>query len=139
MDSKGVNGSWEQPLTILFLEFGTRKMDPKPFFRPALQEVRARGVDGFINAHTKTTVEALGSIRQIVAALAFAIERRIKEIITAKGLILTGTLRSSVLAVPLADVSDLPDEDEFSGFDEDSPAPPTAGRSLVSRDIEIDL
>jgi len=123
----------------VFLEFGTSKMDPKPFFRPALQEVRARGVDGFINAHTKTTVEALGSIRQIVAALAFAIERRIKEIITAKGLVDTGTLRASVLALPLADVSELPDVDDFSGFDAENPAPATAGRALVSTDIEVDL
>jgi len=89
-------------------------MDPKPFFRPALGELRAKGVAGFVREHTRTTVEALGSAGQVVAALALALERRIKEIITRKGLIDTGTLRASVLAVPGDNPSALPGEGEFS-------------------------
>jgi len=123
----------------VFLELGTSDMDPKPFFRPALGELRAKGVEGFIRDHTQTTVEALDDVDQVVAALALALERRIKEIITQKGLIDTGTLRASVLAVPNASLGALPGADEFSGFSSDSPAPANAGRGLVSRDVEIDI
>jgi len=121
----------------IYLEFGTRNMDPKPFFRPVLVEVRTRGVADFIEHNSKLEVEAIGSIRQLVGSLAFTIERRIKEVITEKGLIDTGTLRASILALPLGDASELPTVDEFSGFDSESPAPPDAGRALVSTDIEV--
>jgi len=123
----------------VFLELGTADMDPKPFFRPALGELRAKGVEGFIRDHTETTVAALDSVDQVVAAVALALERRIKEIITTKGLIDTGTLRASVVAVPDAGPDVLPTEDEFGGFTSDSPAPATAGRSLVDADIEVDI
>jgi len=123
----------------IFLELGTSDMDPKPFFRPALGELRAKGVEDFIREHTETTVAALNSVDQVVAATALALERRIKEIITRKGLIDTGTLRASVVAVPDAGPDVLPGEDEFSGFTSDSPAPPTAGKALVDADIEVDI
>jgi len=96
----------------IFLELGTADMDPKPFFRPALGELRAKGVEGFIRDHTETTVAALDSVDQVVAATALALERRIKEIITRKGLIDTGTLRASIAAVRGVDPSGLPSEEE---------------------------
>ena len=123
----------------VYLELGTSDMDPKPFFRPALGELRANGVAGFVREHTRTTVEALGSADQVVAALALALERRIKEIITRKGLIDTGTLRASVLAVPGDNPSALPGEGEFSGFDSDTPAPPRAGRAVASETVSLDI
>lgn len=95
----------------IFLEMGTSKMDPKPFFRPALHEVAAKGVAAFIREHTNTAVDDIESIDELVRALAFALERRIKEIITEKGLIETGTLRASVQAVP-GDPSGLPSAEE---------------------------
>lgn len=104
----------------VYLEFGTSKMDPKPYFRPTLHEVEARGVPGFIRQHTATTVEEIGSIDELIRTLAFALERRIKEIITKKGLVDTGTLRASVLAVP-TDPSKLPDADDLE-FDENDMA-----------------
>lgn len=118
----------------VFLEFGTSKMDPKPFFRPALAEAKA-DLKGFIRDHTNTTAEAIGSADKLVRVIALALERRVKEIITDKGLIDTGTLRASILAVPQP--SALPDEGEFTGFDSDSPAPPSAGRAAASESIQL--
>lgn len=121
----------------IFLEFGTRHMDPKPYFRPVMAEVRAKGVADFLEDHTQLEVEAVTSIRQLVVGTALAFERRVKEVVTKKGLIDTGTLRASIVALPAANASNLPDVDDFSGFDVDNPAPPDAGRALVSRDIEV--
>jgi hypothetical protein len=121
----------------IFLEAGTSKMDAKPFFRPAINEVRAQRVEGFINHNTRTTINDLDDIDAILQALALALERRIKEIITAKGLIDTGTLRASVVAVRGADVSKLPDESEFDAFSSDSVAPATSGRALAEEPINL--
>jgi len=121
----------------LFLEFGTSKMDAKPFFRPAITEVRAQGVDGFIHRNTQTRVAALDDIDSVLRVLSLALERRIKEIITDKGLIDTGTLRASIVAVRGDDPSVLPGEGEFSGFDSDSQAPPTVGRGLIEEAVEL--
>ena len=118
----------------IYLEYGTSKMDPRPYFRPALVEAKA-DLTGFIRDHTNTTVATIGSADRLVKTLGLALERRVKEIITEKGLIDTGTLRASVLAVPQPGA--LPDEGEFSGFDSDSPAPPTAGRAVASETIEL--
>jgi hypothetical protein len=121
----------------LYLEFSTSKMDAKPFFRPAINEVRAQGVDGFIAHNTRTSVEALPDADAVIRVLALALERRVKEIITDKGLIDTGTLRASIVAVRGDDPSVLPGEAEFSGFDSDSQAPPSAGRGLIEEAVEI--
>lgn len=94
----------------IYLEFGTRHMDPKPFFRPALAEVRMQGVDGFIAHNTRTSVDDIDSVQELVQALAFALERRVKEIITKKDLIDTGTLRWSIGAVPISKVGKFPTE-----------------------------
>lgn len=121
----------------IYLEFGTSKMDAKPFFRPAINEIRAQGVDGFIAHNTKTAVGALPDADAVIKTLALALERRIKEIITDKGLIDTGTLRASVVAVPGDDPSVLPGEGEFEAFDSDNPAPATAGRGVIQEAIEL--
>lgn len=121
----------------VYLELGTSKMDAKPFFKPAINEVRIQGIDGFIRHNTGIDVDALETLDRVLKVLAFALERRIKQIITQKGLVDTGTLRASVLAVPGDNPRILPDESEFSGFDSDNPAPPNAGRALVSEAIEI--
>jgi len=123
----------------VYLEFSTSKMDAKPFFRPAINEVRAQGVDGFIAHNTRTTLEAQDSLDDVLRVLALAIERRVKEIITRKGLIDTGTLRASVIAVSGGDPSVLPGEGEFSGFTSDSQAPANAGRALTNATVEVDL
>jgi len=123
----------------VFLEFGTSKMDPKPFFQPAINEVRLEGVRGFIAHNTRTTLEAQDSLDDVLRVLALAIERRVKEIITRKGLIDTGTLRASVIAVSGGDPSVLPGEGEFSGFTSDSQAPANAGRALTNATVEVDL
>jgi hypothetical protein len=121
----------------VYLEFGTSKMDAKPFFRPAINEVRAQGVEGFVAHNTKTSVDALPDIDAVIKVLALALERRVKEIVTEKGLIDTGTLRASVLAVRGGDPSVLPTAGDFSGFDNDSVAPPSAGRGLIEETIEL--
>lgn len=98
----------------IYLEMGTRHMDPKPFFRPALSELRMQGIGGFIAHNTRTNIDEIDDIGGLVRKLAFALERRIKEIITAKGLIETGTLRASVKAVPGTDVSQLPTAEDIN-------------------------
>lgn len=111
----GRGGPWVVGTAVnysVFLEFGTRKMDAKPVFRPVLAEVRAQGVEDFIDDNSRTSVGEIDDVGELVRVLAFALERRVKEVITKKGLIDTGTLRASVKAVPGADVSQLPSADE---------------------------
>jgi len=123
----------------VYLEFGTSDMDPKPFFRPALAELRVQGVEGFLRSNTNLSAEQLDDLETLVDAVGLALERRMKEIITRKGLVDTGTLRASVLAVPGDDASKLPGEAAFSGFDSDSPAPASAGRAAASETVEINV
>jgi len=123
----------------IYLEAGTADMDPKPFFRPAINEVRLEGVDGFIRHNTRTSVDELDTADDVLRVLALALERRVKEIITKKSLIDTGTLRASIVAAPGVDPSVLPDASEFSGFDSDNVAPQSAGRALADESIEINL
>jgi hypothetical protein len=82
----------------IYVEFGTSKMDPRPYFRPALSEARGN-IPGFIADNTGKTVETIDSADELVRTVALALERRVKEIITRKGLIDTGTLRASIRAV----------------------------------------
>lgn len=84
-------------------------IDPMPFFRPAVNEVRLEGEVGFIRHHTRKEPEDIDTVREFVSTLALALENRIKEIITRKGLIDTGNLRNSVQAVPVSDVGNLKD------------------------------
>lgn len=88
--------------------------DPTPFFRPAANEVRLQGGPGFIRHNTNRSPEAIDSAREYVATLAFALQRRIQEIIRNKGLIDTGNLRASVRAVPAGDTGSLPDAEDVS-------------------------
>jgi hypothetical protein len=121
----------------VYLEFGTSKMDAKPFVRPTINEVRIQGVDGFIAHNTKTTVDAQESLNDVIRILAFAMERRMKEIITQKGLIETGTLRASIVAVRGGDPSALPSSDDLSGFDSSNRAPAGAGRAVAREPIQL--
>lgn len=91
----------------IFLEYGTSKMDPKPFFRPALAEA-GRDLAAFVRDNSQKTLSQVDGPQELVRTIAFALERRVKEIITEKGLIDTGTLRASVKAVP-GGVTELPD------------------------------
>jgi len=125
----------------VFLEFGTSDMDPKPFFRPALAELRVKGIEGFIKDSGILRSKDFSDVEdadEVVDALALTLERRIKEIITEKGLIDTGTLRASIVAVS-GTAANLPEESEFSGFTSDSPAPQTAGRALANAVVEVDI
>jgi hypothetical protein len=106
----------------IYLEFGTSDMNPKPFVRPALLVYRAN-LEAAIATDTQTTLEEIGSADELVRTTAFGLERRIKRIITQKGLIETGTLRASVKAIPGTDTGALLDADD---------ADPTA-----SADVEV--
>jgi len=125
----------------VFLEFGTSDMDPKPFFRPALAELRVKGVEGFIKDSGILRNKEFSDVEdadEVVDAVALTLERRIKEIITEKGLIDTGTLRASIVAVS-GTAANRPEKSEFSGFTSDSPAPQTAGRALATAVVEVDI
>jgi len=123
----------------VYLEFGTSDIDPRPFFRPALSELRTRGVEGFLEDNTRLSTAQIADAESLVDAVGLALERRIKEIITQKGLIDTGTLRASILAIPGDDASRLPGEEAFGEFDSDTPAPATAGRAAAQETVEVDL
>jgi hypothetical protein len=97
----------------VYLEFGTSQMDPKPFFAPVLDEARG-DIPAFINRHTRTDAASIRSAEDLVETLALAVERRIKAVITRKGLIDTGTLRASVQAVPATAAADLPGADDIT-------------------------
>jgi hypothetical protein len=113
----------------LFVEFGTSKMDARPFFRPAINDART-DTAGFLSRNTQTSINEIDSAERLVRTLALAVERRVKEIITQKGLIDTGTMRASIVAVPTE--SALPEADDFSGDN----VPPSAGRG-VTETVEI--
>jgi len=84
----------------VFLEFGTEDMDPKPFVRPAVDEVESR---------LSQIADDADTADELVTKVALALEREIKQTITRKGLIDTGTLRASVTAIRDGVPSDLPD------------------------------
>lgn len=122
----GQGGPWIVGTKVnyaIYLEAGTSKMSAKPFFRPALAEVRMQGIDGFIDANTRKSVDEIDDVADLVKTLALALERRIKQIITAKGLVDTGTLRASVTATR-GGVGDLPSLEE--------------AQEMASADVEVD-
>jgi len=84
----------------IYLELGTEDMDPKPFVRPAVDEIESRLPQIADDADTAD---------ELVTKVALALEREIKQTITEKGLIDTGTLRASVTAIRDGVPSDLPD------------------------------
>ncbi|PCR89317.1 HK97-gp10 family putative phage morphogenesis protein [Natrinema ejinorense] len=109
----GDGGTWYVGTAVeyaVYLEYGTSKMDPKPFFRPALAEAE-QDLSAFVRDNTRKTLSQIDGPRELVKTIAFALERRVKEIITEKGLIESGTMRASVRAVPTRP-DDLPTADE---------------------------
>jgi hypothetical protein len=118
------------------LEFGTKKMDPRPFFRPAISELRRQGVDDFLKSNTRLTAERIEDLDSLVTAVALAMERRVKEIITEKSIIDTGTLRASIAAVPGGEVGDLATEDDLPDTGSGPPFPTDFGPE-IRKDIEI--
>lgn len=107
------SGSWYVGTAVsyaVYVEFGTSKMDARPFFRPALVDAK-RDLSAFVRENTKKTLQQIDSPSELVRVIAYALERRVKEIITEKGLIQTGTMRASVKAVK-GGPSALPDEDD---------------------------
>jgi len=107
------SGSWYVGTAVeyaVYVEFGTSKMDARPFFRPALVEAQ-RDLEEFVRSNHKKTLSQVDSPSELVRVIADALERRIKIIITEKGLIDTGTMRASVRAVR-GGPSALPDAEE---------------------------
>jgi len=84
----------------VYLELGTEDMDPKPFVRPAVDEVESR---------LSQIADDADTADELVTKVALALEREIKQTITEKGLIDTGTLRASVTAIRDGVPGDLPD------------------------------
>ena len=107
------SGTWVVGTAVeysIYLEYGTSKMDPKPFFRPALAAYQAN-LEAAVAADTEKTLDQVDGPEELVRTIAFGLERRVKRIITQKGLIETGTMRASVKAVPTS-ADDLPTADE---------------------------
>jgi len=73
-------------------------MDARPYFRPAVTEAR-RDMSEFVADNSGTTIRQIDSAEELVETIGLALERRVKEIITRKGIIDTGTLRASIRAV----------------------------------------
>ncbi|WP_226479165.1 hypothetical protein [Natrinema amylolyticum] len=97
----GDGGKWHVGSAVnyaVYLEYGTSKMDPKPFFRPALAEAE-QDLSAFVRDNTKKTVSQIDGPKELVKTVAFALERRVKQIIKEKGLIDTNAMRASVATV----------------------------------------
>lgn len=62
----------------VYLEFGTRHMPPYPFFRPAVRELEANS-EAFINKHTNSAIDEIGSTDEMVKTVALALERAITQ------------------------------------------------------------
>ncbi|QLH77455.1 hypothetical protein HZS55_09170 [Halosimplex rubrum] len=107
----------------IFLEFGTSKMDAKPFVRPAVHAYQSN-LEAAIATDTRKTLDDIDSAEELVQTIAFGLERRIKRIITAKGLIETGTMRASVKAVD--NPTRLPDADQVD-----------PGDAVATADVEV--
>jgi hypothetical protein len=78
----------------IFVDRGTSKMEARPFVRPAAERVQAnletevgQFLDGGLND---------SSMDAITRAAALAVQREMQRIITQKGAVDTGTLRSSI-------------------------------------------
>lgn len=89
--------------TVIVAEVDHPGTDPQPFFRPAVNEVRLQGVKGFIRHNSRKEPNDIDSTREFLQTLAFALERRIKELAPVD----TGTLRASIGAVPISDINTL--------------------------------
>lgn len=77
--------------------------DPQPYFRPAINEVRLQGPDGFIRHNTRKKFEDIDSTREFVQTLALALERRISELAPVD----SGNLAASIGSAPIDDIGDL--------------------------------
>lgn len=99
---------WVGSVTIYapFHEFGTVRLPPRPFFRPA-QRALARRAGGVAMAMARESRGA-GMLQLIVtseedgyvARLSFELERLVKQWIRIRGLIDTGNMRASFVAAP---------------------------------------
>jgi len=124
-DDLGQGGPWVVGTAVnysIYLEFGTSRMRARPFVRPVLSEVRTQGIEDFIQDNTRTSVAQIDDVNELVRVLALSMERRIKEVITEKGLIDTGTLRASVAAVPGESVDVLPEAGDIDASGEGLPS-----------------
>jgi hypothetical protein len=121
----------------IFLEFATKKMDPRPFFRPAISELRRQGVDDFLKSNTKLSAKRIEDLDSLVTAVGLALERRVKEVITEKSIIDTGTLRASIAAVPNGEVNDLATEADLPDTESGPPYPPDFGPK-IRKEIEVE-
>lgn len=91
-----------------YLEFGTSKMDPHPYFKPAMIQLATRlkigrsTAAGWQEIHAGSDIWKLlvGSEAGPVQKIAFALEGEVKKVIREKGLIDTGNLRASISAAP---------------------------------------
>lgn len=86
-----------------YLEFGTSRMDPRPFVRPSIGEIEST---------LSEIAERSDSADELVQRVAFGLEREIKQTLTRKSLIDTGNLRASVRAVEGGDPNVLPTTDD---------------------------
>jgi hypothetical protein len=78
----------------VFVDRGTSKMEARPFVRPAAERVQANletEVGRFLDGDLGDS-----SMDAITRAAALAVQREMQRIITQKGAVDTGTLRSSV-------------------------------------------
>jgi hypothetical protein len=121
----------------IYVAFGTKKMDPRPFFRPAISELRRQGVDDFLKSNTKLSAKRIENLDSLVTAVGLALERRVKEIITEKDIIDTGTLRASIAAIPNGEVADLATQADLPDTASGPPFPPDFGPK-IRQEIEVE-
>jgi len=79
----------------IYVDRGTAKMEGRPFARPAAERVQADPI-GKARAIAAAQGIDISTTEGLLKALALAVEREMKLIITQKGAVDTGQLRASV-------------------------------------------
>lgn len=64
------------------LEFGTRKMQQYPWFRPAVREFN-KNPERFISKHTSKSIDDLDGEDEVAKTIAGALEKRLKQNVSA--------------------------------------------------------
>lgn len=66
-----------------WLEKGTKRMRPYPWFEPAIEEYK-RNPQAFVRKNTEVSLDSLDSLGDAVATVAFALERQMKQNVKAQ-------------------------------------------------------
>ncbi|UBF23373.1 Mu gpG-like protein [Haloarcula tailed virus 3] len=67
----------------LYLETGTEKMSPRPWFRPAIREFRANPEDFLLENTDFESIDDIETTEELVKSVAFALQSRMEDNVSA--------------------------------------------------------